>query len=108
MERAPDSFIAALIELDQELLAAVPGQEIQTMEHMARRQALVVHLLAGHPTADHLAEMQARTASLEEKFLHWRRASIMELSDIDQHLRYLSEQRSGTAVAIVSRINVSG
>lgn len=108
MERALDNRLITLESLDQELLATVPGDEALAVERMARRKALVGELVAGNPTVEFLAELQARTTRLEEKFLHWRRSSIMELSEIDQHLRYLGEQRSGRAFQTHSLLNVTG
>ncbi|MFN0100778.1 MAG: hypothetical protein ACKV2U_01680 [Bryobacteraceae bacterium] len=102
-----ESAIAQIRSLDDLLLAAVAGQEPEVTAWMAQRKSCVERLILVGPTVAVLEELQDRTRRLEDRFLHWRRASIMELSLIDRHIRYLNEQRSGTAAIVPTRIDVS-
>ena len=40
---------------------------------------------------------------LDDRFLHWRRSAITEMSLIDQHLRFLNEQRPAADAVLSSR-----
>ena len=93
--------------LDDLLLAAVAGQEMEVAGWMARRRQAVQRFLQAGPSLAEIEELQDCTRRLEERFLHWRRSSIMELSLIEQHLRYLREQRPGSSRPVPARINVS-
>lgn len=107
---ASELAAAAVIQirlLDELLLAAVAGQEREIADWIAQRQCAVQHLLQQGPSLADLEDLQDRTRRLEDRFLHWRRSSIMELSLIEQHLRYLHEQHPGSARPAPARINVS-
>lgn len=100
--------MASEIELlDDLLLAAVAGQEMDVAGWMARRQVAVQRILNNGPSLAEIEDLQDRTRRLEDRFLHWRRSSIMELSLIEQHLRYLREQQPGSSRPVPARINVS-
>lgn len=89
--------------LDDFILAAVAGQECEVAAWIAERQEAVQQTLRDAPSLACLEELGDRTRRLEDRFLHLRRTSIMELSLIEQHLRFLSEQRHDTP----ARLNVS-
>ncbi|MBI2688804.1 MAG: hypothetical protein HYX27_21080 [Acidobacteria bacterium] len=78
--------------LDAILLAAVPGSEPEILSHLLLRRELIDRLVQSCRRPEKLQEIQRRTIRLGEKFLHWRRTAIMDLSTIDQHLRYLNAQ----------------
>ena len=93
--------------LDDLLLAAVAGQEMEVAGWMAQRQKAVQRILDNGPSLAEIEDLQNRTHRLEVRYLHWRRSSIMELSLIEQHLRYLREQQPGSSRPVPARINVS-
>lgn len=106
--RTPAELAIHIEELDQLLLDAVPGQDDEIADWMEERRRAVQALPR---TAMGLAELDAiqrRTNRLEEKFLHWRRSSIMELSLFERHLRFLSEQQSARPEAVAVRIDIQG
>jgi hypothetical protein len=96
--------LAQIRLLDELLLTAVTGQEIQVADWMEQRRRAIQHSLEQRPSLADLEELQDRTRRIEDRFLHWRRSSMMELSLIEQHLRYLHEQQPDKASV---RINVS-
>jgi len=93
--------------LDALLLAAVAGQEREVASWIAQRSHAVERSLVQSPSLADLEELSDRTRRLEDRFLHWRRSSIMELSLIEQHLRYLHEQKPDSLHQAPERINVS-
>jgi hypothetical protein len=93
MDSGIERQMAALVALDERLLAAVAGQEREVAEWMARRQTLIGTIASACTNLEDLSELDARTRRLEDRFLHWRRTSIMELSEIERHLRYANDQR---------------
>lgn len=80
--------------LDAQILGATTGQEAQLLAWMDERAKAVQACLMQSPSVAEVEELQDRTRRLEEHFLHWRRAAIMELSQVDQHLKFLGEQQS--------------
>jgi hypothetical protein len=88
--------------LDDQLLRAVAGQEKDVAEWMSARQKAIERTVRESPTGPILEELQDRTRRLEDRFLHWRRSAIMELSLIDKHLRFLSEQQPGNDGSTIS------
>lgn len=78
-----------LRHLDDELLAAVPGQETRMAELLARRAALLPALCG---SLEELEMVAARTNQLQERLLHWRRLAIMELTALEQHVRFAASQ----------------
>jgi hypothetical protein len=99
--------MALLEALDERILSAVPGEERDIAEWMARRQTLIGTLAAACSTIEELDELAARTRRLEERFLHWRRTSIMELSEIERHVRYANAQRQDSAAGPLRRLHLS-
>lgn len=93
--------------LDERLLGAVAGQENEVATWVAQRKEAVQAFLASGPGLAGIEDLQGRTQRLEDRFLHWRRTSIMELSLIEQHLRYLHAQRPDPAPDATGRIDVS-
>lgn len=93
--------------LDDLLLAAVAGQELEVAGWVAKRERAVQYVVLESSNLDDIEELQQRTNRLTDRFLHWRRTSIMELSLIEQHLRYMREQEPGAANAVPIRINVT-
>jgi hypothetical protein len=100
------SFRARLAQLDSDLLAATVGQEAEIAAWLQARESAIAGLLADGPTLDELAEVQERTARLREKMLHWRRAAIMDLSLIEQHMQFLRQQVAPPDVP-ATRLNLS-
>lgn len=82
-----------LEELDGWLLGAVAGQEPELLAVMDRRTDLLRRWVEAGPGDVEREGAAERTRRLQEKFLHWRRSAIMEQSAIDQHSRFLQEQR---------------
>ena len=100
--------MASEIELlDELLLAAIAGQELEVAGWMAQRQEAVQRILQDGPSLAEIEKLQDCTRRLEDRYLHWRRSSIMELSLIEQHLRYLHEQQPGSSRPVPARINIS-
>jgi hypothetical protein len=102
--------MAAMTEvrlLDDLLLAAVTGQEREVAGWIAERERTVRQLVRERPNLGDVEELQERTNRLTDRFLHWRRTSIMELSLIEQHLRFMREQEPDSANPVPVRINVS-
>lgn len=98
---------AQLEELDERILATVPGDETAMADLLDRRhQALEAVLAQPLPVAE-IEAIRSRTARMEEKVLHWRRTAMMELSDIDQHLRYLDQQVPGATCPAPTRLDIS-
>ena len=93
--------------LDEMLLAAVAGQELEVAGWVAKRERAVQHVVLEGPSLGDIEELQERTNRLTDRFLHWRRTSIMELSLIEQHLRYMREQAPDSEEPGPVRINVS-
>jgi hypothetical protein len=93
--------------LDERLIAGIAGQDSLPAGWAKQRELLVQQVLREHPDLADLAELRDRTSRLEDQLLHWRRTSMMELSLIDQHLRYLHAQHPDSA-RVPARINVSG
>ena len=81
-------------QLDELLLAAVPGQESQVAAWIVEREIAVQRIVSGNSDIATVEELQERTNRLTDRFLHWRRTSIMELSMVEQHLRFLREQET--------------
>ncbi len=94
-----DDLLANLADLDCHLLAILPGEEQQAAIMIADRNGLIARLMETRIPLPALADLQERTRRLHEKFLHLRRTSIMEISFIEQNLRYLSNQTSERAMA---------
>lgn len=100
--------MASEIELlDELLLAAISGQEMEVAGWMARRQEAVQRVLNDGTSLAEIEELADCTRRLEDRFLHWRRSSIMELSLIERHLGYLREQRPGSTRPVPVRIDIS-
>lgn len=95
-------------ELDQLLLDAVPGQDQEVADWMEERCRAVQALPRSAMALPDLDAIQHRTNRLEEKFLHWRRSLIMDLSFIEQHLRFLSEQQSGSPDPAAVHLDIRG
>lgn len=93
--------------LDELLLQTVPGQEPRVAAWIAERKSAVQEILDHSPTIAIVEELQARTRRLDDRFLHWRRSAITEMSLIDQHLRFLNEQRPGADAVLSTRFNLS-
>jgi hypothetical protein len=106
--RTPAELAMHIEELDQLLLDAVPGQDDEIADWMEERRRAVQALPRTAMALAELDAIQQRTNRLEEKFLHWRRSSIMELSLFEQHLRFLSEQQSVGPDAAAVRIDIHG
>ncbi len=83
---------ARLAQLDASLLAANVGQEAEIAVWLREREAAIAALLAAGPSLQDLDDVRQRTARLREKLLHWRRAAIMDLSLIEQHMQFLRQQ----------------
>jgi len=98
------SFLAEIRLLDELLLRAVPGQEAQVAGWIAEREIAVERIASGNSDLAMVEELRERTNRLTDRFLHWRRTSIMELSMVEQHLRFLREQESQSA----GSVSVSG
>ena len=94
--RTPEALVRQIEELDQLLLDAVAGQDDEIADWMEERRRAMQALPRTALERHLIDEIQVRTNRLEEKFLHWRRSFIMELSLLEQHLRFLNEQQSGT------------
>lgn len=93
--------------LDDLLLAAVTGQEREVAGWIAERERTVRQLVREMPNLGDVEELRERTNRLTDRFLHWRRTSIMELSLIEQHLRFMREQEPDSENPVPLRINVS-
>jgi hypothetical protein len=93
--------------LDDLLLAAVTGQEREVSGWIAERERAVHQFIRERQNLEDVEELQERTNRLTDRFLHWRRTSIMELSLIEQHLRFLREQEPDSTIPFPVRINVS-
>jgi len=93
--------------LDALLLTAAAGQEMEAAGWMAQRHEAVQRILQGGPSLAEIEELEDCTRRLEDRFLHWRRSSMMELSLIEQHLGYLREQRPGSKRPAPARIDIS-
>jgi hypothetical protein len=93
--------------LDEMLLAAVAGQELEVAGWVAKRKRAVQHVVLEGSSLGDIEELQERTNRLTDRFLHWRRTSIMELSLIEQHLRYMREQAPDSEDPRPVRINLS-
>jgi hypothetical protein len=106
--RTPEELIRQIEELDQLLLDAVPGQDDDIADWMEERRRAIQALPRTALELVRIDEIQVRTNRLEEKFLHWRRSSIMELSLLEQHLRFLNEQQSGTANREPLHVDIRG
>lgn len=106
--RTPAELASKIEELDQLLLDAVPGQDDEIADWMEERRRAVQALPRSAMELAEIDAIQQRTNRLEEKFLHWRRSSIMELSLLEQHLRFLSEQQSGSTDPAVVHVDVRG
>ncbi len=106
--RTPAELASKIEELDQLLLDAVPGQDDEIADWMEERRRAVQALPRSAMELAEIDAIQQRTNRLEEKFLHWRRSSIMELSLLEQHLRFLSEQQSGSADPAVVHVDIRG
>ena len=104
--RTPSELAAHIETLDQLLLDAVPGQDDEIADWMEDRRRAVQALPRTAMDLAGIDAIQQRTTRLEEKFLHWRRSSIMELSLFEQHLRFLSEQQSVSPAAASVRIDI--
>jgi hypothetical protein len=107
MDQATGSAIEQIRLLDEQPLRAVAGQEHEVAAWIVARQSAIERSLRETPTLPLLEELQERTRRVEDRFLHWRRSAIMELSLIEQHLRFLSEQKTGAAGAISTRFILS-
>jgi len=95
-----------LAALDEKLLTAVPGKEREVAEWMARRQTLIAAMVAACKDPQDLEELTARTRRLEDRFLHWRRTAIMELSEIERHVRYANDQRPEPSPSAAGRVSL--
>ena len=95
-----------LEDIDQLLLDAVPGQDNDIADWMEVRRRAVQALPRTAMALAEIDAIQQRTTRLEEKFLHWRRSSIMELSLLEQHLRFLSEQQAAASESPLARIDI--
>jgi hypothetical protein len=91
--------------LDDLLLAAVAGQERVVAGWIATRERAVQNVVLEASNLGDIEELQQRTNRLTDRFLHWRRTSIMELSMIEQHLRFMREQEQNSGSPV--RLNVS-
>ncbi|MBL8241533.1 MAG: hypothetical protein JNM66_29180 [Bryobacterales bacterium] len=91
--------------LDEQLLRAVAGQESEVASWLDARHRAIENLVRDTPQISLLEELQDRTRRLEDRFLHWRRSAIMELSLIDQHLRFVNEQQPGEAASVSTRFD---
>lgn len=99
--KGKDAALAAIAQLDRQILASGPGLEHAAAKLGTRRETLETVLLHA-PTLDDLEGLRSRTKILEERLLHWRRLANMELSLIDQHLRYVScQERGGDGVSSI-------
>lgn len=98
--------LTELEELDRAILAAVPGEEPRLAEWMQQRHQAIEQLSRFNPQPYEIEEVKARTNQLEQKFLHWRRSSIMELSLIEQHMRYLNEQHSAVSPEAPTHVDI--
>lgn len=107
MGSSTPSAFTAVCALDERILGAVAGEERDLLSWMAQRDRAVQECLRENPTPSLLEDLQARTSRLEAHFLHWRRSAIMELSQIDRHLRFLNEQQSGSNRPTTSGFNYS-
>lgn len=96
-----------LAQLDEQILATVPGDEVAMIDLLDRRHQVLDAVLAQPIPLAEIEAIRARTARMEEKVLHWRRAAMMELSAIDQHLRYLDEQLPGSLCPAPTRLDIS-
>jgi hypothetical protein len=99
-------FRARLAQLDNQLLDANIGQEAEIAGWLQEREAAIAGLLAAGPSLEDLDEVRQRTARLREKLLHWRRAAIMDLSLIEQHMQFLRQQVAPPDVP-ATRLNLS-
>lgn len=106
--RTPAELAAQIEELDQLLLDAVPGQDDEIADWMEERRRAVQAMPRSAMDLAAIDAIQQRTNRLEEKFLHWRRSSIMELSLLEQHLRFLSEQQSGSTDSAPIHVDIRG
>lgn len=95
-----------LEKLDAMLQAGVAGQEPELVAWMNQRAALLEAWLQTGPDKDGLDEVAGRTRQLQEKFLHWRRAAIMEQSSIDQHTRFVQEQRLDASASSMTYLDI--
>lgn len=102
-----DSAFIQIRRLDDLLLAAVAGQEREVGDWIAQRERAIQLSLQQQPSLADLEELSDRTRRLEDRLLHWRRSAIMELSLIEQHLRYLDEQRPESGHPVPARISLS-
>ena len=94
-----DELLAKIAALDRNLLSSMPGEERKAVVWLTARQTLVAKLTETSVSLAALVALQERTTQLGEKFLHWRRTSIMEMSFIEQNLRYLSAQTTNCAAS---------
>ncbi len=102
---SPAEVIAGLDDL---ILAAVPGQESQIAGWLEARQSAVAKLVLDPPSIALVADTHRRTRRIEEKLLHWRRSAIMELSLIENHLRFVTEQCPSADVPRSLRVDLTG
>lgn len=97
--------------LDASILNLRPGDEAAFADALRRRAGLLADLCAAPPspaTLDALGAALDRSARLAEMILHWRRTAHMELAAVEQHLRYLADQRPAGAGTPSRTIEISG
>lgn len=104
--RDKESALETLRMIDEFLLRSISGEEADAASWLNQRRAALERLLLAGPSLADVEELRERTRRLEERFLHLRRTTNMELSALDRHLRYLKEQMPPNSCGLPPHLNV--
>lgn len=81
---------AELESLDLALESAAPDQAEAITTLLDRRELAIASIARMAASLDELDELASRHRRVTEKFLHWRRVALVDLAQLDQHLRFLA------------------
>lgn len=103
-----EALLLDLRTIDERLLRCCSGTEEEAGTCLRDRGATIDRILGANPNLADLEELQGRTARLEERCLHWRRTANMELSMIEQHLRFVTGQHPASLSEEPMHLDVMG